>query len=120
MLSICRGTKYRRLLCRYLNWGDAFLKERMESIFSPLPAEVFAEEPALQAVSQCFGMEVIEKNALNENVLLCKALGGLLHYLEETQKSSLGSLNTLYIYQHGQYMELNLTLTAQKRQWVRV
>ena len=87
----------------------AFLKERMESIFSPLPAEVFAEEPALQAVSQCFGMEVIEKNALNENVLLCKALGGLLHYLEETQKSSLGSLNTLYIYQHGQYMELNLT-----------
>ena len=85
----------------------AFLKERMESIFSPL--QVFAEDTALQTVSQCFGEESIEKNGLQENMLLCKALGGLLHYLEETQKSSLGSLNTLYIYQHGQYMELNLT-----------
>lgn len=85
----------------------AFLKERMESIFSPLTEET--AETAAQLVAQCFGAEELTKNSLDQNILLLKALGTLLHYLDETQKSSLGSLNTLYIYQHGQYMELNLT-----------
>lgn len=86
-----------------------FLKERIESIFSPLSEQAFALETAQQAVISCFGASVIEKNGLDREPILLCALGGLLSYLEETQKSSLGSLNTLYVYTHGQYMELDLT-----------
>ncbi len=86
-----------------------FLKERMESIYSALPEENFSEDYAVNAVSTCFGAEELTKNGLDQNLILLQSLGGLLRYLEETQKTSLGSLNMLQIYQHGQYMELSLT-----------
>ena len=37
-----------------------------------------------------------------------QCLGGLLDYLEQTQKASLSSLNQLQVYHQGQYMELDL------------
>ncbi len=86
-----------------------FLRERIESIYSALPAEHFAEEQAAKKVSACFGQDAYEKNGLDQNPIVLQALGGLLQYLEETQKTSLGSLNMLQVYQHGQYMELDLT-----------
>lgn len=86
-----------------------FLKERTASIFSPLPETAFAQEYAQHAVAHRFGQQTIEKKGLDHNLVLLQALGGLLKYLEETQKSSLDGLNTLHIYQQGQYMELDLT-----------
>ena len=42
-----------------------------------------------------------------ENVALL-ALGGLLSYVEETQKQNLGNLGTLNFYQNGQYLEIDV------------
>lgn len=86
-----------------------FLKERVQTIFSPLPEQSFAPDSARLAITARFGAQAIESNNLEqESTLLC-ALGGLLQYLEETQKASLASLNTLHVYKPGQYMELDLT-----------
>ena len=86
-----------------------FLKERIESVLSPVPEEAFELEAARAAVGRCFGIEDFESAGLTEHLVLLQSLGGLLHYLDETQKSSLGSLNTLNVYQQGQYMELDLS-----------
>ena len=88
---------------------QGFLKERAESIFSPLPEEAFAPDKAQSAVEACFGSEAMERNGLAQNEIVLRALGGLLYYLEDTQKSSLEGLNTLHLYQQGEYMELDLT-----------
>ena len=88
---------------------QGFLKERAESIFSPLPEEAFAPDKAQSAVEACFGNEAMERNGLAQNEIVLRALGGLLYYLEDTQKSSLEGLNTLHLYQQGEYMELDLT-----------
>lgn len=42
-----------------------------------------------------------------ENVALL-SLGGLLSYVEETQKQNLGNLGTLNFYQNGQYLEIDV------------
>lgn len=88
---------------------QGFLKERVDSIFSPLDAQAFDAEQAYALVETHFGAQAIEANGLGENGIVVRVLGGLLHYLEETQKASLGGLNTLNVYQQGQYMELDLT-----------
>lgn len=87
----------------------AFLRERLESIYSPMPEEAFDLEESRAAVERCFGLSDFESAGLTENLIVLQALGGLLQYLNETQQSSLGSLNTLNVYQQGQYMELDLT-----------
>ena len=37
------------------------------------------------------------------------ALGGLLHYLYETQKTDLGYIQSLEYYEEGRFLELDLT-----------
>ena len=68
---------------------QGFLKERVDSIFSPLDAQAFDAEQAYALVETHFGAQAIEANGLGENGIVVRALGGLLHYLEETQKASL-------------------------------
>lgn len=86
-----------------------FISKRLEGIFSPLPEEAFDAGQARQRVCSQFRMDNLETSGLDDLPAALCALGGLLVYLEETQKSSLANLNTLNVYQQGQYMELDLT-----------
>ena len=43
------------------------------------------------------------------NPAAAMALGGLLHYIYETQKTDLGHINDLEYYEQGRFMELDLT-----------
>lgn len=86
-----------------------FIEKRLEAIYSPLPEEAFDAAVAGECVRRQFHLESLESLGLTDfSAALC-ALGGLLTYLGETQGSSLANLNTLNVYQQGQYMELDLT-----------
>lgn len=86
-----------------------FISKRLEGIFSPLPEEAFDSEQARERVCGQFRMDNLEATGLDDLPAALCALGGLLAYLEETQNSSLANLNTLNVYEQGQYMELDLT-----------
>lgn len=68
----------------------------------------FEKEACLNTVKNQFetGAERINDES-NESIL--KAVGGLLSYLHETQKSNLPHINTLQIYTNKQFMELDFT-----------
>ena len=53
--------------------------------------------------------EVALKNLPAGNPAAAMALGGLLHYLYETQKTDLSHINDLDYYEQGRFMELDLT-----------
>jgi len=55
-----------------------------------------------------FGEEA-QQNLPAGNPAAAMALGGLLHYLYETQKTDLSHINTLDYYEEGRFMELDLT-----------
>ena len=55
-----------------------------------------------------FGEEAL-KNLPAGNPAAAMALGGLLHYLYETQKTDLSHINDLDYYEQGRFMELDLT-----------
>lgn len=77
----------------------------------------FDKEACLSTVKTQFELNAdILENEKNEGII--RAVGGLLSYLHETQKSQLSHVNTLQIYTNKQFMELdytarrNLELTA--------
>ena len=86
-----------------------FIRKRLEGIYSPLPEEIFDAEQAQKRVCRQFQLDDLEAAGLADMPSALCALGGLLSYLEETQKNSLGGLNTLNVYQQGQYMELDFS-----------
>ena len=86
----------------------SFLKERLECIHSVLPEESFDMQHAVGLIRSCFGELNWQETGLDRSTLAVRALGGLLQYLSDTQKTSLGSLNSLQVYQQGQYMDLDL------------
>lgn len=85
-----------------------FLKERLEALVEPMPEECFALEPAKENLMKQFSLHDLEADGLSELPQTICSIGGLLCYLGETQKASLGGLNTLQVYRQGQYMELDL------------
>lgn len=86
----------------------SFLKERLDCIHSVLPEESFDPQNAADQIRACFGELNWQDTGLDRSMLAVQALGGLLQYLNDTQKTSLGSLNSLQVYQQGQYMDLDL------------
>ncbi len=81
----------RRLECRCENGGEARYREDASRT---LAAKQFG--PALDALPQ-------------EDVHALQAVGGLLSYLYETQKTDLSHISALRYQTTGQYMELDLT-----------
>ncbi len=101
-----------------------------EAVLSPLAAEETGLVDALRDKFHCrversapsrFELGEAEKNIRAQfgeeafaalprnNPAAALALGGLLHYLYETQKTDLSHINDLDYYQQGRYMELDLT-----------
>ena len=78
--------------CRYENGGNRrfLLNEAERNIRAQFGDDAFSRLPA-------------------GNPAAAMALGGLLHYLYETQKTDLSHINDLDYYEEGRFMELDLT-----------
>ncbi|MBE6995324.1 MAG: DNA mismatch repair protein MutS [Ruminococcaceae bacterium] len=68
----------------------------------------FLLNEAEKNIRRQFGEEA-QKNLPAGNPAAAMALGGLLHYLYETQKTDLSHINDLDYYEQGRFMELDLT-----------
>lgn len=73
-----------------------------------LPAARFRMEDAEKTIRSQFGDEALQRLPRNNPAVLL-ALGALLNYLHETQKTDLSHIDDLEYYQEGQFMELDLT-----------
>ncbi len=85
-------TLRKRLNCRCENGG----------------VERYRKESAIQHVSQQFSAEDLTHLPAN-SMTVKRAIGGLLSYLKETQKTDLSYINRLHYYTGGQFMELDFT-----------
>ncbi len=86
-----------------------FLRERLECNIEPLPERAFDYETAHAQIAERFGIADFAAAGLEGIPVLERCIGGLLRYLRDTQRSSLGNLNALQVYRQGQFMELDLT-----------
>ena len=68
----------------------------------------FMLNEAEKNIRKQFGEDAL-KNLPAGNPAAAMALGGLLHYLYETQKTDLSHINDLDYYEQGRFMELDLT-----------
>ena len=68
----------------------------------------FLLSEAEKNIRKQFGEDAL-KSLPAGNPAAAMALGGLLHYLYETQKTDLGHINDLDYYEQGRFMELDLT-----------
>ena len=96
-----------------VNLGDKKLGETADFIRSRIGAMLthnrpteFEYESAVQAVHAQFADQLKEGDPENKP-LIC-ALGGLLSYVRETQKSDISYIKDLTVYSDGQFMELDI------------
>ncbi len=86
------------LVADFLNAKDAMLSDNQASRYDP--------EACLTLVKNQFGDSLRED--ITENRAIVCAVGGLLDYLIETQKSDLSYLKELRVFSEGQYLELDI------------
>ncbi|MFR0925221.1 MAG: hypothetical protein ACLSGI_11890 [Butyricicoccaceae bacterium] len=70
--------------------------------------ECFEAQRSAERIQEHFKVQDFDAAGLTDLPCTVQCLGGLLDYLEQTQKASLSSLNQLQVYHQGQYMELDL------------
>lgn len=87
---------------------QSFITTRLEGIFSLLPEESFESQLCAERIQRQFHIQDFAAAGLDAHSFLPRCIGGLLSYLEETQKVSLPCLGKLEVYRSGQYMELDL------------
>ena len=84
------------------------LENKFRCHMEKLPAGRFKMEEAEKAVRAQFGDAAFQRLPRNNGAAVL-ALGVLLGYLHETQKTDLGHIDELDYYEKGQFMELDLT-----------
>ena len=97
-----------------------FLRDRLNCHREQRPEEAFDATGAREAIVRQYGAQALD--ALPQSIdAVARALGGLLGYLYETQKTDLSYINALDYYEQGRFMELdpaarrNLELTETMR-----
>jgi len=84
------------------------LRERMNVLVEKKPDRYFRADAAEKSVIRQFGKDSRDTLPVNNPAALL-ALGALLLYLYETQKTDLGHINDLEYYRQGRFMELDLS-----------
>jgi DNA mismatch repair protein MutS len=87
-------------------FADALQKNDIRHI-TPLPAEDFAADAADRLILHHFGVRSLAGLGIEEKPCLTRALGGLLRYLNETQKQTLAHINRLRVYALDDRMSLD-------------
>ena len=85
---------------------SAFIRERIDSMLSANRPTDFQYQTAMELVRAQFGERL--RDGMEENRPLICALGGLLSYIRETQKSDISYIKDLTVYSDGQFMELDI------------
>ncbi len=85
-----------------------FLNERLQALREPMDDEAFELQAASDRIKKYLNVEDLDAAGLTEIPETIQCLGGLLSYLEDTQKPVLKSLNRLQVYREGQFLELDL------------
>ena len=85
-----------------------FLQDKLNCHLEKLPAGRFQMEAAEKLICRQFGDDALHRLP-RDNPAVFLALGALLSYLHETQKTDLRHVDDLDYYQQGQFMELDLT-----------
>jgi DNA mismatch repair protein MutS len=92
-----------------------------ESHLTPLPDFQFDTGPARDILVRQFEVKDLEGFGLEEHPLALRAAGGVVHYLQETQRGMLEQLSTIHLYSTDGYMAIdaatraNLELTRSMR-----
>lgn len=81
-----------------------FVKDRFSSLIVDNAERIFAYDRARDSIRRLFGEEGDKLNS-PETVM---ALGALLCYIEQTQKTDVPFVKEINVYQRGQYLELDL------------
>ncbi len=86
----------------------SFLADKLNCHLEKLPAGRFQMEPSERLIRRQFGDDAAARLP-RDNPAVILALGALLSYLHETQKTDLSHVDDLDYYRRGQFMELDLT-----------
>lgn len=98
-----------------------FIKDKLSSAIEMVGDEYFDYETAKQTVLSQFKKEDLSSLSLDGKDSIVRAVGGLLKYLGETQKTGLERINTIELYGENRFMHLdyntrrNLELTETMR-----
>ncbi len=85
-----------------------FIKERLNASLELLDEKKFSTEDAAPALEEQFH-KTPEELELTDKPEVTGALGALLGYLKETERTGLESMDEIDLYSGEQYMKLNLT-----------
>ena len=97
-----------------------FLKDRISCLTAVMDERFDYMQSAMRICEQ-FGVMDLDSLGIGDEPAVVRAVGGLLSYIIDTQKTNLSHINTLDYYTDGKYMELdiqtarNLELTATMR-----
>ena len=77
------------------------------TMLTPLAADAFHADWARETLLRHFGVASLESFGCEGQALAVRAAGAVIDYLEQTQRSSVGQINTLYTYSTADYMVLD-------------
>ena len=83
-----------------------FVTGRLHALLSDAQAGRFSFDTARELVREHFG-ETLREGVLEDRPLVC-AVGALLDYLREMQKTDLSGIRQLDVYSEGQFLEMDL------------
>ena len=86
----------------------SFLQDKLNCHLEKLPSGRFQMEVSERLIRRQFGDDALHRLP-RDNPAVFLALGALLSYLHETQKTDLSHVDDLEYYRRGQFMELDLT-----------
>ncbi len=86
----------------------SFLQDKLNCHLEKLPSGRFQMEASERLIRRQFGDNALHRLP-RDNPAVFLALGALLSYLHETQKTDLSHVDDLEYYRRGQFMELDLT-----------
>ena len=84
-----------------------FLETPQIRTVSPLPAWRFELGQARQTLLRHFGVSTLDAYGCEQKPLAARAAGAVLHYLQETQRGSVGQMQRLTTYSTAGYMALS-------------
>ena len=85
---------------------EDFVSDRLGAMLTRGEASKFDYELSAERVKEHFG-ELVEDEVL-ENRVLISALGALLVYIADTQKTDISYIKELTVYNDGQYLEMDI------------
>ena len=77
------------------------------TMLTPLAADAFHADWARETLLRHFGVASLESFGCEGQSLAVRAAGAVIDYLEQTQRSAVGQINTLYTYSTADYMVLD-------------